>query len=197
MQDQRCTRRTWAGIVLAAVWVSLAQGVQAEQEIVPAALPQPDVSAAVNQEAQVRARINGSRWALELTPIGGEENAKVHQDHVTFDAKHVSSERLSKAGYGPSNYTLTIGEDGALVWETMQTKEGEGVAFWRGEFQDTAMRGVLSKHPLEGPTEDYSLSGQQVKGSGANTSSSSGSSTEPAEKPSKKKSKKKKKDQAS
>ena len=70
---------------------------------------------------------------------------------------------MEKSGYPASNYSLTLGGDGRAVWETMQTKEGEGVAFWRGEVEGATMRGVLSKHPTEGPAEDYSVSGHSMK----------------------------------
>jgi hypothetical protein len=170
------------GVVLAGGLLAVASGLAAEHDDAAVAAPQPvtptdatpaPVSAppvqapdqAKVQEDEIRSQLNGTRWAIESMPIGGAEKAKAQKDTLTFDARQISSERLSKAGYAASNYTVTIGDDGVAVWETMQTKEGEGVAFWRCELHGSTMRGVLSKHPLEGATEDYSISGQPAKGS--------------------------------
>jgi len=159
----------------------------------PAQEPAPEPPKAKSPEDQVRAQIAGTTWDVELTTIVGEKT-KTQKDSLTFDEKQVKSDRLTKAGYPTSNYTLTVGEDGVPVWETMQTKEGEGVAFWRGELRGSTMRGVLSKHPTEGAPEDYTFSGREGQGRAV------GKAPEPAqasagaaaadEKPSKKKKKK-------
>ncbi len=160
----------------------------------PAQEPVP-APKAKSPEEQVRAQLAGTTWNVELTTIVGEKT-KTQKDSLTFDDKQLKSERLTKAGYPTSNYTLTVGEDGVPVWETMQTKEGEGVAFWRGELRGSIMRGVLSKHPVEGAPEDYTFSGHEGQGKAV------GKASEPApaqasagaaaadEKPAKKKKKK-------
>ena len=81
---------------------------------------------------------------------------------LVLTKKQIKSSFMEKSGYPASNYSLTLGGDGRAVWETMQTKEGEGVVFWRGEVDGATMRGVLSKHPTEGPSEDYSVSGHSI-----------------------------------
>lgn len=117
-----------------------------------------------SREDEVRAKMEGTSWALEVSPLSGAGKIKEQKDTVSFTARQVTSEKLSKAGYPSSNYSVTIGDDGVVVWETMQTKDGAGVAFWRGEFHDATMRGVLSKHPLEGAAEDFSFVGREVAG---------------------------------
>ena len=113
---------------------------------------------------EVRAKLDGTTWSLELRPFEGSEGGKKKnpQDAVTFHGTTVASERLSKRGYGPSNYSLKVNDDGTATWETMQTKEGTGVAFWRGEVQGETMRGVLSQQPTGGATENFSFSGKQT-----------------------------------
>jgi len=115
-------------------------------------------------EDDVRAQLEGTQWLLDLTALSATGKAKPQKDTVNFESQKVSSERLLKAGYPQSNYTLTIGGDGIPVWETMQTKEGEGVVFWRGELHGSIMRGVLSKHPVEGAAEDFSFVGREAGG---------------------------------
>lgn len=151
----------------------------------PVQAPAPLAEAAqqrAQKEADARTRITGTRWAIEWTPVGAGEKAKSQKDTVSFDDRQITSERLSKAGYPASNYTLTVQDDGVIIWETMQTKDGEGVAFWRGELHGTAMRGVLSKHPLSGESEDYTITGEQAKGSasGAKTAAPAVSTGAPA-----------------
>ena len=167
------------------------------QPTVPAnAAPAASPAASHTAEDDIRAQLTGTRWALQLTPLSGE-GGKPQKDTVIFDGKQVSSERLTKAGFPLSNYTLTVGEDGVAIWETMQTKEGEGVAFWRGELRGSTMRGVLSKHPTEGQPEDFSFTAEElgkksIGGSAESRAVSSGTTTAQAAAPPVETSKKKK-----
>ncbi len=114
-------------------------------------------------EDEVRAQLDGTQWSIELTPLSGEKG-KPQKDMVKFSGRTMSSERMGKAGYPGANISITIGGDGVPVWETMQTKEGEGVTFWRGELHGTTMRGVLSKHPTNDKVQDFSFSGRELAG---------------------------------
>lgn len=115
----------------------------------------------------VRAALDGTQWGIEWTPLDGQ--GKPQKDTVTFAGPKVSSQRLSKAGYPDTNYTLTVQEGQPPVWETMQTKEETGVVFWRGEIHGATMRGVISMHPKEGSPEDFSFSGKQTAGASLTT----------------------------
>jgi hypothetical protein len=126
------------------------------------ASPAPAAKKAPTAEERLLQVIDGTSWAVELTPMGGE--GKPTKDTINFAGRQVTSKFLDKHGYGTSNFTLTIGGDGVPVWETMQTKEGEGVAFWRGEFHGDSMRGILSKQMAEGATQDYSFAGRESSG---------------------------------
>ncbi len=121
------------------------------------AMAQMDAAAKQARALEVAERLNGAEWAIELTPMSGEGAKATRQDTLLFAAGKVTSKQLSAKGYNTTNYTLTIGDDGTPVWETMQTSETEGVAFWRGELREDGMRGILSKHPLEGNADDYSF----------------------------------------
>ena len=95
--------------------------------------------------------------------MSGANKTKPKEDTVTFGQKEVVSERFSKGGYLNSNYTLTINGD-TPVWETMQSKEKEGVVFWRGELHGSGMRGIVSEHPANGKTVDFSFTGSEISG---------------------------------
>ena len=127
----------------------------------PAPAPAPEKP--TTKEDAVRSQLDGTKWALAMTPMSGGDKAKGKEDTVTFGQKEVVSERLSKGGYLNSNYTLTINGD-TPVWETMQSKEKEGVVFWRGELHGSSMRGIVSEHPANGKTVDFSFTGNEVSG---------------------------------
>ena len=114
-------------------------------------------------QEDVRTQLNGSYWELTVIPVSaGADKSKTQKDALNFDKTKVTSEFLTKAGYPGSNYSVVIGSDGIAVWETMQTKEGEGVAFWRGELSGETMQGMLSKQPLQGSAEDYAFTAKRT-----------------------------------
>ena len=137
--------------------------------------PAPATDQRKEAQAQAASQLNGSSWSLELTPMSGDKPKKPLKDTVQFDQGKVTSSSLSSKGYPSTNYTLTVGDDGIPVWETMQTSASEGVVFWRGELHGETMTGVLSKHPAEGAAEDYSFAGQRVGGSSASSASAAAS----------------------
>jgi hypothetical protein len=65
----------------------------------------------------------------------------------------------SKRGFQATNYSLSIQGDGTFVWETMQTSEKSGIAFWRGEISADmqSMRGILSHQISDKNKEEYSF----------------------------------------
>ncbi len=155
----------WAVTEAPASEPALAVEAVAEEPGPAAALPAPSAppaKAPPSQEDLVRAQIDGTRWLLEFTPMAAD--GKAYKDTVRFDARRTGAERLVKQGFPETNYTLTLGDDGVAVWETMQSREEGGLVFWRGEFHGQTMRGILSKHPAEGPAEDYSFTGREEKG---------------------------------
>jgi hypothetical protein len=109
---------------------------------------------------QWRERLEGSTWAVEMRPMAGD--GKPSKDTLTFKDRQLTSSQLSKEGYGSSNFSLRA-EGEAVIWETMQSKEG-AAAFWRGEVMGETVRGVLSKKVGEGPSADYSFGGTPVSG---------------------------------
>lgn len=148
----------------------------------PAKPPKPPTP-----EERLLAVIEGTSWPVELSPMGGE--GKPVKDTISFAGRQVTSKHLEESGYLTSNFTLTIGGDGVPVWETMQTNEGVGVAFWRGEFHGDSMRGILSKQLKEGVTQDFSFTGREASGrrveagAVAPAAGSSGSAAAPATAP--------------
>lgn len=98
--------------------------------------------------------LNGTQWAINIA----SQTAKgkwAGPDKLTFQDGKFYSDSLSKKGYASTNYTLTVQEGGPTVWETMQTSDKEGVTFWRGEWKEDSMTGVINHQLKEGVNEEY------------------------------------------
>ena len=123
----------------------------------PAAQPDPQ-----RELHDVIARLSGTRWALELQPMFGPKPEAPIKDTLSFDGSQMTSERLGATGFPPSNFTLTVGDDGVTVWEATQMNPDEGITLWRGELHEHTINGTVSACPLKGSTEDFIFVGQEV-----------------------------------
>jgi len=99
--------------------------------------------------------LNNTEWDIEMFPLSGK--GKSLKDVIVFAENKVSAKSLEDRGFLPTNYTLSIAEEGKLIWETMQSREDE-IVFFRGEISPDLenMSGVISFQRLEGP-QDYSF----------------------------------------
>jgi len=110
-----------------------------------------------------RKRLNNTQWQIELKALSGSQSPKEKNKNeaevLAFKDNQISVQGFSKKGFGATNYTLTVQDDGSCVWETMQTSEKSGIAFWRGEIDKdiSKMQGVLSYHIDDKTTRDYSF----------------------------------------
>ena len=152
------------GVLCVGVGAAMAEVPAAPAKTKPEATQPPQASQPSEKEKlrqETRAKLKGTTWNLELKPLGG--TGKSQKDTLTFTEREVTSTHLTKAGYGTSNYSVNVGDDLSVVWETMQTKEGEGPAFWRGELlPGDVMRGVLNQQHTDGQSTDFSFSGAQT-----------------------------------
>jgi REP element-mobilizing transposase RayT len=97
--------------------------------------------------------LDATEWEVRLIPVsGGEETL----DTLNFTQGKFVSGKLNTTGYTSSNYTLTIEDNGRIVWETMQTGP-EGTASWRGEIEQGLMRGILSLRQEGKEPQDFSF----------------------------------------
>jgi len=84
--------------------------------------------------------LEGSAWEIELKPASGEG---IKKDRLIFNDGKFNSSSLSEEGFPYSNYSLTYKDDGAVIWETMQTNPKAETANWYGEWKGNRMRGIL------------------------------------------------------
>jgi len=108
--------------------------------------------------AEKKAALNGKEWTVEMKPMGGKAKVKAETDVISFSEDKVMSKNLATLGYAATNFTVRLEEDGTVIWETMQTSEKDGMAFWRGDIgPDGVMRGVLSKRDIKGNVKDFNF----------------------------------------
>jgi len=107
-----------------------------------------------------KAELNGSSWSVKIESQSGKGDF-VGQDTLIFQNDRFRSERVEKKDYGPTNYTLTVQDQGPTIWETMQTAKGGEVSFWRGEWKDKVMTGIISRQLEKGNEEYYFTSSER------------------------------------
>jgi putative transposase len=101
--------------------------------------------------------LDGTTWQITLTPIsGGTQEA----DTLTFSQNKFVSAKLGAKNFATSSYSLRKGEDGKIIWETMQSSS-EGIALWRADInQDGRMKGVLSLRKEGLAVQDFAFTGK-------------------------------------
>lgn len=116
------------------------------------------VSQASELVTKQKADLNGKEWTIELRASGASVKSRAESDVISFAEEKVASKNLSALGYASTNFSIRNEDDGTIIWETMQTSEKAGTAFWRGDIgPDGIMRGVLSKRDVKGNIKDYNF----------------------------------------
>jgi hypothetical protein len=125
----------------------------------------PSAGSEEEKRAEIRKRVeekkqelNGNEWKVAIRSQSGKGSLD-GPDTLTFQDGKFRSASAGKKGFTPTNYTITVQEgDSPSIWETMQTNENGNVAFWRGEWKDDFMSGVISRQLEEGKNEEFVFS---------------------------------------
>ena len=112
-----------------------------------------------NRLKEAAKELENTLWQVNLKQITQSEKKEAFTDEIRFKAGMVEIKSLASQGFSPTSYSITVkGETyNIVVWETMQTSEKKGLAFWKGEIEEGKMRGVLSRHLDEKTVKDYSF----------------------------------------
>jgi len=143
-----------------------AQQTPAAPEAAPqAAIPAPQMSKVQQDALEARRKVvdkkrnelNNTEWQIEILGMSGKE--KKEKGTLNFKNNRISVSNFGKFEFPATNYTITVQNDGLMIWETMQVSETSGTAFWRGEIGSDMknMKGSLSHHIDENTTNDYSF----------------------------------------
>ena len=104
--------------------------------------------------------LEGTVWEINLKQMTQDANKDQFEDTLRFSEGRISSDKLVKKDFTPTNFTVRVKNETNIIWETMQTSADKenGIAFWRGEIRNEGvMRGVLSWHIKENKIKDYSF----------------------------------------
>ena len=134
----------------------------AREEKKPVARAKDSALARKEAEARARVKLNAKTWTIQTISYVGKKT-ETGTDTLTFSDGKITSKNLSEKGYATSNYTLTLKEDGVIIWETMQRTEGGDLAFWRGELQGEMMSGMFSLHPIKGEIRDFNFTTESTE----------------------------------
>ncbi len=102
-----------------------------------------------------KAALNNTEWEIEISLLSNKDKGK-SIDRVIFQDNKVRFKKLTDKGFSSTNYSLTVYDDGRMLWETMQVSEKGQRVFIRGEvgsYKDT-MKGVIS-YPKNDGSEKY------------------------------------------
>ena len=102
-------------------------------------------------------KLDNTTWQIELTQMTTGKKKVKTEDTLRFINGRIESEQLVSEGFSVSNFTVRIKREDTVIWETMQSSEEQGLAFWRGEIKEGIMRGVLSRHLDEKTIKDYTF----------------------------------------
>jgi putative transposase len=115
----------------------------------PAALPDFTAQSAIQKTEDLKT----TEWQIKLAETGGKESV----DTITFAEGRFVSANLNGLGFPASNYSLSIEDNGKIVWETMQTAADGAVASWHGEIEQGKMRGIISLRQEGKKPQDFSF----------------------------------------
>ncbi len=135
---------------------------EVKEEEKPAPSPPPSVDRKEMDKKRAmkdkrRKAVDGNQWEISVISMTGK--GEKTPDALVFAENKFSSQEYEKKGYAPSNYTVSITDEGKTVVETMQSDEEMGILFWRVEFDEdlAGCRGVISRQISENKTDDYSF----------------------------------------
>ena len=103
-----------------------------------------------------KAELNGSEWVIFIKQIGDDTNY-IETDTLSFLDNKVTSANMQKTGFMGTPFSVTVKEDETVVWETMQSGNGQ-TAFWRGDIKNGIMKGMLSRKNAAGESTNFFFS---------------------------------------
>lgn len=101
--------------------------------------------------------IEGMIWEVEIYTVTKDGKVQPIKDKIRFNGKSFESYYFSSQGFSPSNYTVSVRENGAITWETMQRNPKGQVISWRGDLEGDQMAGVMNFRSDNKNTQDFSF----------------------------------------
>jgi hypothetical protein len=123
------------------------------------------ISAASAQDEAEPLDFNDTRWNITLIFFDKKGKKQIKTDTLVFENKMVLANGFKKKGFSPTNYSVSVREDGTTTFSTMQIA-GKETAFWRGEIYPgkTSMNGQIHVTTADGEMQEYVLEGNLSSG---------------------------------
>lgn len=86
--------------------------------------------------------LNGTEWNVTMTYVTSKGKKNSGEDTLIFSDKKFISKSFDKKGYEPTNYSMTLEEDGTTKFGTMQIK-GKDTSFWKGTVKGDTINGSV------------------------------------------------------
>ncbi|MDP3041238.1 MAG: hypothetical protein Q8N62_00670 [Candidatus Omnitrophota bacterium] len=130
---------------------------QPEKAAAPQAVSKKQAGKIQEMLVKRKAELNSTQWDIEAKPMSGK--GKAEKDVLSFLDSKVSTKNMIAKGFASTNFSMRLLEDNeTYTWETMQTSEKSGTAFWRGDIgADGIMRGVVSIRDNKDKVSDFNF----------------------------------------
>jgi len=95
------------------------------------------------QEAKlVPMELDGTEWEVTMVYVTKKGKKKSSEDKLIFSNNKFISESFEKKKYEPTNYSMTLEDDGTTKFGTMQ-KKGKDTSFWKGTIKGDTIDGSV------------------------------------------------------
>ena len=153
-----------AALIVGGVVLALSQRVDSLTQTVLALSQENDAqlraqySLAIQEDHVQLVGLSGTEWDIRMVPLNASSSVAL-QDRLSFSQTQMLSRELSEEGFGVSRYLVSPQPNESGSWETIQTNSTGAVVSWKGEWQGSAMRGLLTKQPIGKPAETFTFVG--------------------------------------
>ncbi|HQP09998.1 MAG TPA: hypothetical protein PKV41_01275, partial [Candidatus Omnitrophota bacterium] len=123
-------------------------------------------AAAQEEEAEkVPLELDGSKWAIVQTLVEKSGKTSTVEDTLNFENKKFYSEVFRDKEYEPTNYSVSLNDDGTTKFGTMQNKDEETV-YWEGRVKGETIDGTINVYSkkAKGIREEYYFNGTRLSG---------------------------------
>ena len=118
---------------------------------------------AQKEEKKVPMELNGTQWDVKTMYVTAKGKKDTSTDVLIFKDKKFISESFEGKGYEPTNYSMTLEEDGTTRFGTMQIK-GKETSFWKGKVKGNTIDGSVHTQFANGGNQTTYFSGDLTSG---------------------------------
>ena len=113
------------------------------------------------QQAKAEAfqTLESGAWAIRLMPVNGADGHAMQQDELMFAKQQISSKALAGEGFSGGRYIVTAQPGRVALWEAVQSNAKGEVITWKGEWEGTIMRGIMTRQATGSSPEQFTFVG--------------------------------------